>query len=218
MKRFIVPVAALLGIVMGIWLTLFWGNAREKHDEHIVCRPSVPELLAGGPKVLFWGNSLAFDHSWRLPDLTPVNCARQGLTLEASVPLARHLPDTDFTAVVLFFGTVELLGGPIDVDKFRRALDAKVTMLRTSYPDVKVIIIGVPEGSALTWDYGDHHDLAALNAVLRNVPGTEFIDATSILSGMPENRQTYDGAHLEFRAYTMLEAELIKSLSDMTGK
>lgn len=180
----------------------------------IVCRPSSPERLDAGPKVLFWGNSLAFDHGWRVDDHVAVNCARQGMTAQAAVPQSEQLPRVAFAAVVLVFGSVEMVRNVDDTSQFATAIDAIVARVRGFYPGAEIVVLGVPHGSPDVWSYGDQVSPAEINDVLRDLNETTYLDINAVLSGISEQQQTYDGVHLTPQSYLVLEA----AISDVLGK
>jgi len=204
--------AALCGLlifaVVGAFTFKVWTAPISKVPENVVCRPSVPEQLPVGPKVLFWGNSLAFDHSWKVDGHLAVNCARQGMTAMAAVSHIDALPNVDISASVVIFGTVELVRGLSDPAPFFDAVEQNVAGLKAKYPGAQVFLVGVPEGSLEVWRYHDTVSGTDLNDPLQDIDETHYVDTTRLLSQIPDSKQTYDGVHLTDESYGLIQDEI----------
>lgn len=177
----------------------------------LTCRPSVPQHLPPGPAILFWGNSIAFDHGWSVDGSHSVNCAIQGLTAENAVAMTGRLPRRDFSAIVLAFGSVELARGAPDIARFAAALSEITKTLRTNYPDADLIVLGVPAGGAdpLAWRYAGHEAHAQISAALRGAAEPDgFVDVALALNQKPLIKSTYDGIHMTTEAYARIEKAL----------
>lgn len=185
----------------------------------LTCRPSLPaDALqdADRPVVLFWGNSLLFDHSWDHPSFKAVNCARQGLTLDAALPLMQSLPEIAPNAVLLAFGSVELIRpGPIDLHRWQADLDKMLNHLQTHYPDTLVILSTIPtvQDSASGWRYGTRPELAGMNAILTATADTDVINLAKTLERAGINPQHYDGVHLREQSYRAWETALAERIT-----
>ncbi len=184
---------------------MVWHASPEPEIVKVTCRPSAPELLPAGPKVLVWGNSLSFDNDWRLERHQTVNCARQGMTAQDALPMVVALPKLEFSAIVLAFGSVELVRETGDIGGFRSSIEKIQKNLITLYPDTTIVVIGVPGGNQNIWQYGSSPQLSQINEVLRGLKGTRFLNTTELLSIIPESMQTYDGVHLTKDSYELIE-------------
>lgn len=170
------------------------------------CRPSQPHLLQEQPAILFWGNSLAFDHSWNIPGHVVVNCALQGLTAQRAAALTPALPDMEVSAIVLVFGTVELLRDINDPAPFRQGVRTVIDRLRQRHPDAEIVMVGIPAGEG--WSYATHSLLGVLNTALKRQERVAFLDTSQTLDRIPPKLRSYDGLHLAGRSYEAIEAAL----------
>ena len=205
------PVVAL---VAGLGLGVLCENRENLSDLDMQCRPSSPELLASGPKVLFWGNSLAFDHGWAVDGYLTVNCARQGLTAKQAVTMIEALPDIDAAAIVLVFGTVELARDIESVSEFQAAIESILTRLEVDHPGARIVMLGIPDGGSDVWTYQGNRALPGMNAFLAGIDGAAFLDTMGALSVLPDSDRSYDGVHLSGDAYNVLEQALQELLGE----
>lgn len=170
----------------------------------MICRPSAPAAAAAAavdPVVLFWGNSLAHDADWNTPGrVLAINCARQGQTATEALAEVKALPDIEPAAIVLAFGTVELVRQAADVPQFSDTMRALTAALRDRYPAARLALTGIPATSA-PWRY-DTDQAARLNTVLAALGPDDFLDLDAALAGVPEAMQSYDGVHLSPTSYT----------------
>ena len=189
------------------------------------CTPSAPQIVtagAEGPVVLFWGNSLLHDHQWRLGGATSVNCAVQGLTAAAAAPMVPSLPDVAPDAIVLAFGSVELIragrGAAMDANAFAQAVGANTAALKARWPQAVIVLTSAPAFA----DQGvgiDPDAAAALNGVLSHLAdegGHSYFEMSALYdtSGRElPGAATYDGVHLAGPAYARWEAALEIHLS-----
>lgn len=210
MRRISLYLGTVLVLFVGFTLGVYTQGRDTGEQVSLQCRPSAPETLAGAPAVLVWGNSLAFDHGWQVPGHLVVNCARQGMTAEAAVPLTEALPRMPIEAVVLIFGTVELVRPAKPDAAFQAAMSTIRTRLQALYPEARLIVVGIP-GAAEVWSYADRPELGALNEVLAGLGGT-FLDVSETLAAVPGARRSYDGVHLTAESYGALEARLAEIL------
>lgn len=202
-------VLLLIGLVGGVAIGVaIWGRSDAPATVQMQCRPSSPERLPNGQNILFWGNSLAFDHGWSFNGFQSINCARQGLTAQAARTVTSQLPDMEFAAVVIVFGTVELVRDIEDTTEFGEAILDVSSRLHDSYPNAKLIVLGVPDGRQDVWSYAHAPQAAKINALLRGLENTFFLDSTAALSDILEGHQTYDGVHLTPAGYAALEREI----------
>ena len=213
MKRSFALILGIFGFGLGVLVATFLSASVPAQNPQAFCRPSAPEQLANGPKVLFWGNSLAFDHNWRLRRSVPVNCARQGMTAKAALEVIHTLPAIEFDAIVVVFGTVELLRDIKSVDQFSAAISTNIAQLSSAYDGSKIVVVGVPEGPLDVWRYNSDVPASAMNDVLRQIDGVDYIDTTQVLSDLPWDMQTYDGIHLTAESYAILERALIERIN-----
>ena len=179
----------------------------------MVCRPSAPALATAqrtDPVMLFYGNSLIHDHDWDIPDRQNVNCARQGLSLQQGVRLAKDLPEIAPQQIVLGFGSVELLrsrlsGTAPDVEAFETHANALVRHLSDRWPEARIIWITVPQ-------IGDDDDIRHARALSAAAPAKisnlDCLNIDAALS-LSSKSTSYDRLHLTAAAYTYLEQALI---------
>lgn len=204
-------VLLLIGLVGGLVIGgVLSGRSDAPTGAQMQCRPSSPALLPDGQKILFWGNSLAFDHGWSFNGFQPINCARQGLTAQAARPMTSQLPDMEFAAVVIVFGTVELVQNIKDTAEFGEAVLDVSSQLRSAYPNAKLVVLGVPDGRQDVWSYARASQTEKINARLDSLEDTIFVDSTAALSDILEDHQTYDGVHLTPVSYASLEREILQ--------
>lgn len=208
-RRCLLSVCLTIAAAIGLCAAILWATDREQKTLNMQCRPSSPEQMPAGNYVLFWGNSLAFDHGWSLDGYQAVNCAIQGLTAARAVPMTERLPKMDFSAIVLVFGTVELVREIEDVAQFASAMDQIRQTLGKVHRQTKIVILGVPEGGPDVWLYGGNDQLYEINEVLRGQDDAVFLNTTNALSELPQNEQTYDRVHLSPASYRLLEQALL---------
>jgi len=165
----------------------------EKHPTFLACRPSVPEALASDAPILVFGNSLAFDTDWQIDGEQIVNCARQGLTVAAALPLIGELPNIAPKSIVLVFGTVELIGDTADPEVFHSNLVKLVESLNAKYDAANTVVLGVPT-TGEDWSY-DLADAKALNEVIAEIDDVSMLSVDSILA-QKGGAAHYDGVHL----------------------
>lgn len=201
--------AALAGFAVGVGAVL--AILPDKRSQALACRPSASEALPSGPTVLILGNSLAFDANWPLDGSQTVNCARQGLTASAAIPLIETLPDIAPKAVVLVFGTVELVRGNADPDAFQADMATVVETLRARTPDTAIVILNVASMGE-NWSY-DSVDAGVLNAAILGIDGVSVLPLDPILA-LHEGPVSYDGVHLIPSVYTLIRAALEAHLAD----
>lgn len=202
-KHFHVLLAALAGFAAatGVNLALLPGE----DPAPLACRPSAPEKLASEAPILILGNSLAFDADWRTNTAQTVNCARQGLTAAAALPLIDALPDITPKAVVLVFGTVELVRGTADPETFHANIVDYVGMLSAKYMDAPIVVLGVPT-TKTGWSY-DLADAQALNVAIAEVDNVSMLPIDPILTRL-DGPVSYDGVHLTPSVYHSIRAAL----------
>jgi hypothetical protein len=211
--------AALLGLGLafgaGHWTA---HEASTGHSQPPVCRPSAPQRAAdhaGTPILLFLGNSLIFDHGWRIKGATAVNCARQGLVARDAPALIEALPEMMPAMVVLGFGSVEALRAagqgdtPVDPAGFGLAVRDVTGAVRARWPGATIVWLTVPEpgpGPIRSDDVG------ALNAVLAAVaaadPAVTLLDVNHPPLAGPAGPVSYDGVHLAEAVYAGWERAL----------
>ncbi len=221
-------IAALLGAALV--LTLFWPRAMAPNAPGLTCRPSAPALVAehtGQPALLIFGNSLLFDHGWRVPGFLPVNCARQGLTAAEALPLMAGFGDLMPEAILLGFGSVEALRAVLTEtvvapDIFGAEMDRLLSEMQARWPEVPIHLASVPiwTKSADTPPALLHQtDAEALNAELAGLANARTHVFLFDLSELPSvdpadwNRGTYDGVHLTPAVYRDWEAALAQRLA-----
>jgi hypothetical protein len=124
------------------------------------------------------------------------------------------LPDVDFAAVVIVFGTVELVRGVEDPDTFRVAVNDITNQLVQKYPNAKITALGVPRrrNTLNVWYYEGQRHLDALNDILKQLNGVAFIDSTQILERVMAGSETYDGVHFTDESYILLVQSVQKIL------
>ncbi len=194
------------------------------------CTPSAPQVVtarAEGPVVLFWGNSLLHDHQWRIGGATSVNCAVQGLTAAAAAPLVPSLPNVAPDAIVLAFGSVELVraskGVASDANAIAKAVRANLAALKARWPLAMIVLSSAPAFAQQGGDgIIDLDEAEALNGVLSLIAGeaagvSYFEMRTLYDASRPElpAAATYDGVHLTGQAYARWEAALEIHLSSL---
>jgi len=202
-------IGVLLGI--GIALTLWIYVLRPPEKPRAICRPSLPEKAieqSDVPVVLFWGNSLLFDHGWTDEAFFSVNCARQGTTAARGRFLTPALPQLSVDAILVAFGSVELAHGGAP-DSFENDMREIITLLRSQYPNSKIWLSGVPytKDTVPPWVYADTIGPSQINEILINIEGTFFFDLTGALQPIDASMQTYDGVHLTLESYMRWQNE-----------
>lgn len=203
LRYLLLPLAALAGAGLAVLLR----DTPSPPAPHVTCRPSAPALAAvrsEEPAVLFWGNSLLFDGTWAGLGFLPVNCAHQGMTAGVAVGRTDLLPEMEVAAIVLAFGSVELLRErAIDTDLFAATMIGIRDRLREKYGPVPILVSGVPmtELAEPAWGYLSPDVSARVNRVLRDLSGTTYLDLSRVLSDIGPKQQTYDGIHLTGAAY-----------------
>lgn len=206
----------LAGCAGAVLTALAFFTFQTAEAERVTCRPSHPALaMATDPRpvVLFWGNSLLFDHGWDHPGFAAVNCARQGLTVTAALSLVQGLPDLEPEAVVLAFGSVELIRpGPIDLDRWQADITAMRMALRARYPKARVILSTIPTGPS-DWRYGAREELAQMNTALRQLPETETFELAEVFAAAEIALPHYDGVHLNLPSYRAWTAALAAQIA-----
>ena len=183
--------AAAVCFIAGAGVTLTFIS--KKHPVSLVCRPSAPQALASKEPILILGNSLAFDTNWQINGEQIVNCARQGLTVAAALPLIGELPNIAPKSVVLVFGTVELVRGTADPEAFRFNLVKFIESLNAKYDVANIVVLGVPTTGG-GWSY-DLAKAKALNRVIAEIDDISMLSVDSVLvqqGGVAH----YDGVHL----------------------
>jgi len=185
-----------------------WNLGFAETAQAMQCRPTSPQHLEADKKVLFWGNSLAFDHGWTLDGYQTVNCARQGLTAERAQEATSKLPKTDFAAIILVFGTVELVQGIEETAPFEAAIFRISQQLMQDHPNATILALGIPTGSNGGWDYPGSTQPERLNAALESLSNVQFVDTTQVLSQIDFGRVSYDGIHLFPASYLAIEREI----------
>lgn len=197
-------IGVLLGI--GIALTLWIYVLRPPEKPRAICRPSLPEKAieqSDLPVVLFWGNSLLFDHGWTDEAFFSVNCARQGITAARGRFLTPALPVLSVDAILVAFGSVELAHGSVP-DSFENDMREIATQLRSQYPNSSIWLSGIPntKDTSPPWVYADTEGAVQINEILVGIEGTSFFDLTDAIQSVDAARQTYDGVHLTSESYT----------------
>ncbi len=207
----------LLGVFfsVGVAAGYFWFANQAQPTQNVACRPSVPQLLSDGPKVLFWGNSIAFDHGWDIPGLSVVNCAVQGLTARQALLLTEKLPEIEFDAIVVVFGSVELVRDQVEVEEFGASIEGVIKDLRSRYEGSDIIALGVPENKSKDriWLYPGGRNATTVNARLTSLENVDFLNTTALLDNVPDSQRTYDGVHLTKQSYLVVETSLAKLLA-----
>ena len=204
-----------LAFFAGLGMGLLWERQAPAPHAGPVCRPSSPAEISGPPAILFWGNSLAFDADWPLDGHQAVNCARQGLTASAALPLLDTLPAITPEAVVLVFGTVELVRGPVDANAFQADLLAIADTLRAKAPDAAIIALGLPSAGQ-TWSYNTT-EADTLTAAMRGIDGVTLLPLDPILA-QHAGPISYDGVHLSPSVYPLIRAAVDAQLADGTPR
>lgn len=214
-----IPIAILSALI--VFAVGLWAGTQLPEDggrqRHVPCRPSLPALAAAGspvPTVLFWGNSIAFDHDWRSTGrIMPVNCAVQGMTASTARALTEALPEIEVSAVVLVLGSVELARGSTDQAEFDASLKVMLSKIRVKYRDAAIIVLGIPFGSG-DWTY-DRAQLEIFQGALRNLPDTTFFDTATVISQNPMLDASYDGVHLRRETYLLIEKALADQIDGL---
>ena len=188
--------AAAVCLVAGAGVTL--AVMTEEQPDTLACRPSAPQVLAPKDPILILGNSLAFDSDWQIDGAQIVNCARQGLTVAAALPLIGDLPNIAPKSVVLVFGTVELIRDSADPEVFRSNLVKFVERLAAKYDAANIVALGVPT-TGEGWLY-DLADAKALNGVIADIDDVSMLSVDPILA-QKSDAAHYDGAHLSPSIY-----------------
>jgi hypothetical protein len=209
---------SLLALVLG-----FWVMGRDTPTQITLdCRPSLPVQASAQdkrPVVLLLGNSLIFDHNWRLPGFSTVICARQGLTLDAALPLLPQQLDRmallNPVQIIIGFGSVELIRAAHtntapDLARFETDAQTLVDDLNARWPNAALRWISVPglsdETSPAHWPDPAH--IVQMNTALRARLGPDLLDTDAAIS-LPPAEASYDGVHLSALAYGRLETALI---------
>ncbi|WP_375230070.1 SGNH/GDSL hydrolase family protein [Roseobacter sp. S98] len=195
--------AAAVCFVAGVGVTL--ALMPEKRPASLACRPSAPQALATKEPILVLGNSLAFDSDWQIDGKQTVNCARQGLTVAAALPLIDELPDIAPKSVVLVFGTVELVRDTADPEVFRSSLVKLVESLNAKYDPADIVVLGVP-ATGEDWSY-DLADAKALNRVIAEIDDVSMLSLDTVLA-QQGSAAHYDGVHLTPSMYPSIWAAL----------
>ena len=165
--------------------------------------------LVGGAGDGAWimiGNSLLADHDWPEMEARVVNCAIGGQTLDAA--LGRPLPDPrdgppgpGAPRVLIAFGTVEAVldegGAAFDPDGFEADLRRLRTRVGAKWPDACVLAVTPPPADG----QADQAVLRQATEAIRRMDGTLVVDSAAALARFPGTTATYDGVHLEERAY-----------------
>lgn len=201
MRRFArVGLALLAGLIAGVATSQLIGPAPQGPPDRATCRPSEPARYLDahdGPPLLLFGNSLLFDHNWQVPGIQVINCARQGLTLGAGLGLVADLPDITPKAILLGFGSVELLRGQSSPEAFSAALQDMFGALDARFPDTPALLLSIPESGP------EYTQAPALNTVLRaavaSSPRRALIDLGAL--PIPPDAQLYDQIHLKAPVY-----------------
>lgn len=199
-----VCIGLVLGVLLGVVGSQVLGP-EPRPQTALTCRPTLPaQALAdtSEPTLLLWGNSLLFDHDWTETGHLPVNCARQGQTAAAALPLTAALPPVAPDMVLLAFGSVETFlatrdGHAVDHAAFARDMQAIVAEITTRWPEARVIAAGLP---------GFQDSAPALSRAVA-ASGAEFLDLERVLAGLG-TEASYDGIHLTRRAYEAWEQAL----------
>lgn len=212
--------AALLGLGLAFGAG-HWTARRTAPDPAVVpvCRPSAPQRAAdhaGTPLVLLLGNSLVFDHDWRIPGVTVANCARQGLVARDAPGLVAALPAMAPGTVVLGFGSVEALraglaGHPIAPAAFDTAARAVTQAVRARWPGAGLVWLTLPETGPGPIRPGDVETLNGILAALAAAdPGVRLLDVNRPPATGPDAPVpvSYDGVHLAERTYLGWERAL----------
>ena len=208
--------ALILSLLGGLSLTSY--SYYISTPTGLVCRPSEPQRAAKhaqAPIVLLWGNSLLFDHSWDADgNLFPVNCAVQGMTAKEAVGQTHLLPDIQAAAILVAFGTVELVRQDTPLSVFKAAMEHTIHMLQSQYPDALIMVATIPQTrpSQPQWQYNTEYDSYAFNEILIELEGARIVDISSLISILSPRKQTYDGAHLTNESYKLWENALLEAV------
>lgn len=185
----------------------FLGHKPAPAPRPLVCRPSNPPAFVArhpGTRLLLVGNSLLFDHDWRVPGAIVVNCARQGLTARAALDKLAEIPGIAPDMILLGFGSVEAYRAakadlPLPVDDFAEAAKALVEALRARWPEADILFLtvpdwpGTPEIPALTRPA----DARALSAAIERLAQGQHSLGVLDMNALPAMREAglYDGLH-----------------------
>jgi lysophospholipase L1-like esterase len=180
----------------------------------------LPERAALGRRTaLLFGNSQLHDGDWRFPGALAVNCARQGMTLQEGLAVARQLPDIAPAVVIVAFGAVEALraadrGASIDLIAFARDMDALLLDLRARWPAAELVVLAVPpmRPALLPWDRQEAARIGGVNAVIARAAGAAVLDPADALPTDQDGllaTMTYDGVHLTQDAYALVQTQII---------
>lgn len=208
----------LAGCILGMGLT--WGLFSQNDGLNLgisspACRPSAPRVAAEvteRPIILFWGNSLLFDHSWDDTAFFAVNCASQGMTAGGARKLTQYLPDLEVDAIVVAFGSVELVrAGDEKNESFKADMASIVSQLSLQYPNSIIWLFGVPvtQNEEPAWVYAKSQMPQVMNEMLSSLDGAIFFDLSNILKNIGV-RHTYDGVHLTARSYAAWQSVIVK--------
>lgn len=189
------------------------------------CRnDAAPGTSTSAPQVLMVGNSLIFDHVWRLEERNALVCAKQGATLadfqRGGLPPAAN-PDT----IVAAFGTVEVVQSAPeapDIEAFESDLTRFVSEVRARWPSARLLLLTAPPINAeLFRDLEiDPHAIGLMNDAIRKVARTQggvVIETGAALAagGAPfDEAMTSDGVHLRPLAYERWESAIEAALAE----
>lgn len=217
MTRQVTLILMLLS-ALGIAVLVGMMHRRTPEPAYVTCRPTAPGLAAmrtSAPVVLLWGNSLLFDAPWAGQSFFPINCAHQGMTAEVAVKRTELLPDIAVDAIVLAFGSVELIReADIDTTRFAGTVAAIRNQLADRYGPVPIIVSGVPSTPLAepVWGYLTPGDGVRINRALRELDGAVYLDLSRALADVPSPSQTYDGIHLTAESYMAWEQAIMEMM------
>lgn len=223
-----IALTALLAVTivsfgLGVWVGR--ENRTTSVSPQLTCRPSFPEMAVATtpkPAILFFGNSLLFDHGWRIPGAIVINCARQGMLAREALQLMGTLPEVDPRMIVLSFGSVEVVRAAKTEDAVRRpefeqSIEGITASLKTRWPNSKIIWTAIPRSE----DEGDRivmrqPDIDLVNEAIRTLSSpTALIELDQEVQVLRDRSipVLYDGVHLSGQAYTQWERAIVKAFS-----
>lgn len=212
---------ALAGVLMGALVTVatqfLWARIQPPPTT-VTCRPTAPAVATQDstvPVVLFWGNSLLFDHGWQDPNFVAVNCAQQGMTAADALRRTTQLPTLPADAILIAFGSVELARSKTPTPAmFMEDVAAIVALLRSRHPNARIWLSGVPSTSysPSEWHYTPTQALL-FNTVLQEITGTEYMDLSDVLRRDVSDPHNYDGIHLSAPSYAAWQRDLAQRVA-----
>lgn len=212
--RWSLVLLALVSAVVGAAIALLLApQPLSSNQSSLACRPSAPEMVPRNTDaiVLYFGNSLVFDHDWTIDGTQPVNCGQQGLTALKflSLPMPNIVPDV----VVLGFGTVEMAraasnGETADAKEFSESMESTLERVLDAYPSSSLMIL-LPPALGDPFASSDHEPF---QDQLRRIAREQEASVAS-----SPGSTTYDGVHLNTESYAPWREQIADLVSSLDG-